>query len=57
MRRTVAEGISAGELPASADPDVLANLMIGSFYARYIAASELPDDWAEQTLQHVWPAG
>jgi AcrR family transcriptional regulator len=57
LRRALAEGISAGELPASADPDVLVTLLIGSFYARYIAASELPDDWAEQTLQHVWPAG
>jgi AcrR family transcriptional regulator len=57
LSRALTEGINAGELPASADPDVLANLLIGSFYARYIAASELPDDWAEQTLQHVWPEG
>jgi AcrR family transcriptional regulator len=55
LRRALAEGISAGELPASADPDVLANMLIGAFYARYIATSDLPDDWAEQTLQHVWP--
>ena len=51
----IAQGISAGELPDSADPDVLASMLIGSFYARYIATSDIPDDWAEQTLRHVWP--
>ena len=51
----LAEGINAGELPSSADPDVLANLLIGACYACYIATSDLPDDWPEQTLQHVWP--
>jgi AcrR family transcriptional regulator len=53
LRRAV--GISSGELPDSADPDVLASMLIGSFYARYIATSDIPDDWAEQTLRHVWP--
>jgi len=30
-------------------------MLIGSFYARYIATSDIPDDWAEQTLRQVWP--
>ena len=55
LRQALAEGISSGELPDSADPDVLTGMLIGSFYARYIATSDLPDDWAERTLQHVWP--
>jgi AcrR family transcriptional regulator len=55
LRQALAEGISSGELPDSADPDVLAGMLIGSFYARYIATSDLPGDWAEQTLRHVWP--
>ena len=55
LRRALAEGISSGELPDSADPDVLASMLIGSFYARYIATSDIPDDWAEQTLRQVWP--
>jgi hypothetical protein len=55
LRRVLAEGISCGELPDSADPDVLASMLIGSFYARYIATSDLPDDWAERTLRQVWP--
>jgi AcrR family transcriptional regulator len=55
LRQALAEGISSGELPDSADPDVLASMLIGSFYARYIATSDIPGDWAEQTLRHVWP--
>ena len=55
LRRALAEGISSGELPDSADPDVLASMLVGSFYARYIATPDIPDDWAEQTLRHVWP--
>jgi len=55
LRQALAEGISSGELPDSADPDVLASMLIGSFYARYIATSDIPDDWAERTLRQVWP--
>jgi AcrR family transcriptional regulator len=55
LRQVLAEGISSGELPDSADPDVLAGMLIGSFYARYIATSDLPGDWAERTLRHIWP--
>ena len=29
--------------------------LIGSFYARYIGASDLPDDWPQRTLQAIWP--
>jgi len=55
LRQILAEGISRGELPDSADPDLLASMLIGSFYARYIATSDIPDDWPEQTLRHVLP--
>jgi len=55
LRRALAEGISSGELPDSADPDVLASMLVGSFYARYIATSDIPDDWAERALRQLWP--
>jgi AcrR family transcriptional regulator len=55
LREVLAEGIGRGELPDSADPDVLASMLIGSFYARYVATSDLPADWAEQALRQVWP--
>jgi AcrR family transcriptional regulator len=55
LRTVLAEGISSGELPDSADPDVLASMLVGSFYARYIATSDVPGDWAERALRQVWP--
>lgn len=55
LHRALADGITAGELPGSADPDVLVNLLIGSFYARYIATSELPENWPHRALGSVWP--
>lgn len=55
LRDALADGIAAGELPRSADPEVLASILIGSFYARYLADSVIPDDWAERTLRQAWP--
>jgi hypothetical protein len=55
LRDALADAVEAGELPQSADPEVLASMLIGSFYARYLAASVIPDDWAERTLRQAWP--
>jgi hypothetical protein len=55
LSRALADGVSSGELAESADPEVLASMLIGSFYARYVATSDLPDGWAEQALRHLWP--
>ena len=55
LRQALTEAATAGELPSSADPDILVSLLIGSFYARYIGASDLPSDWPQRTLQAVWP--
>ena len=55
LRDALADGVEAGQLPPSADPEVLATMLIGSFYARYLAASVIPDDWAERTLRQAWP--
>jgi AcrR family transcriptional regulator len=55
LRDALADAIETGELPQSADPEVLASMLVGSFYARYLAASAIPDDWAERTLRQAWP--
>ena len=55
LRDALADAIESGELPRSADPEVLASMLIGSFYARYLAASVIPGDWAERTLEQAWP--
>jgi hypothetical protein len=49
------DGVTDDELPSSADPEVLTSMLIGSFNARYIGASDLPDDWPQRALQAVWP--
>ena len=55
LRRALTDGITAGQLPSSADPDVLASMLLGSSYARYIATSDLPGDWPQRTLATIWP--
>jgi AcrR family transcriptional regulator len=55
LRHALTDGITTGDLPPSADPDILANMLLGSFYARYIATSDLPADWPQRTLASVWP--
>ena len=55
LRQALLDGVTAGELPSSADPDVLTSMLIGSFYARYIGTSDLPGDWPQRTLQAIWP--
>ena len=55
LRQALMDGVTAGELPSPADPDVLTNMLIGSFYARYIGTSDLPGDWPQRTLQAIWP--
>jgi len=55
LRDALADGVEGGQLPPSADPEVLASMLIGSFYARHLAASVIPDDWAERTLRQAWP--
>ena len=55
LRQALSDGIEAGELPPSTDPEVIASMLIGSFYARYLATSDLPDGWAERVMSPVWP--
>ena len=55
LRQALADGAAAGELAVSTDSDALASMLIGSFYARYLVASDIPADWAERSLQLVWP--
>lgn len=54
LRQALADA-AAGELAVSTDPDALASMLIGSFYARYLVTSDIPADWAERSLRLVWP--
>jgi AcrR family transcriptional regulator len=56
LRRALAEGVSAGQLPRTLDIDAATNMLIGSFYARYLSGEPIPKDWARRVLLTLWPA-
>jgi AcrR family transcriptional regulator len=55
--RALSDAISSGELPAELDVQAASNMLIGSFYARYLSGDQTPHDWAECVLNVIWPAG
>ena len=54
-RRALLRQALAAGLPASADLDALASMLIGSFYGRYLTLAGLPDNWPQRVLAAVWP--
>jgi AcrR family transcriptional regulator len=42
------------ELRRSVDPETVASLLVGAFYARYLAASEVPGGFAGEIVDLVW---
>jgi AcrR family transcriptional regulator len=51
----LADGIRRGSLPTGTDLDVATNMLIGSFYARYLTSRGLPANWADRVLDAFWP--
>jgi Tetracyclin repressor-like, C-terminal domain len=54
-RALLQQALAAGDLPESADLDVLTSMLIGSFYGRYVTIAGIPDDWPERVLSAIWP--
>ena len=48
-------GIEQGQLPAKLDVDAAVNMLIGSFYARYVSHGVIPRDWPRTVLAQLWP--
>ena len=57
LRRALLAGAAQGQLPARLDLDVAVSLLVGSCYARYLAAGAIPADWADRALSAIWPLG
>lgn len=55
LRQALADGVSAGQLPRTLDIDAASNMLIGSFYARYLSSEPIPSDWAKRVLVCLWP--
>ncbi len=55
LAEALKEGMAAGELRSDTEVDVVVNMLIGSFCARYVARSAIPRDWARRVLGQVWP--
>ena len=54
-RALLRQALAAGDLPESADLDVLTSMLIGSFYGRYVTVAGIPDDWPDRVLGSIWP--
>lgn len=55
LEAAFSRAIEAGELPVLFDVEAASNILIGSFYARYISGRSIPDDWPPRVLALVWP--
>jgi hypothetical protein len=56
LTAAVRDGIAEGDLPPATDPEITVNLLIGSFYARYVSRGSIPPNWARRALEQVWPS-
>jgi Tetracyclin repressor-like, C-terminal domain len=57
LREALHLGIAAGELAGDLDLDVAVNMLIGSFYARYVSHGTIPANWSRRALAQLWPRG
>ena len=55
LREALQLGIAAGELADDLDLDVAVNMLIGSFYARYVSHGTIPANWSRRALAQLWP--
>jgi len=50
------EGRARGELRRDADLEAAVNLLVGSFYARYLTGRGVEEGWPERAVALLWPA-
>ena len=46
-----------GAIPASADPETMIEMLIGSYLYRTLAGRPIPKNWPERMVAAVWPDG
>jgi AcrR family transcriptional regulator len=56
LRAILDRGVAKGDVRHGADLDAAVNLLIGSFYARYLTGEGIPADWPGRVVAAVWPS-
>lgn len=56
LRAILERGTGKREVRRGADLDAAVNLLVGSFYARYLTGDGVPEEWPERAVAAVWPS-
>jgi AcrR family transcriptional regulator len=51
MRDVIADARDRGEVRADVDLDAAVDMLVGAYYARYIAGERFPTDWAQAAVR------
>ena len=54
LARVLQRAAERGELHGVADIDAAVNMLIGAFYARYLASSKIPSEYPAELVRIVW---
>lgn len=54
LREILRRGQDRGQIAAAADIEAAANLLVGSFYARYLEGQPIEEEWADRVATIVW---
>ena len=54
LRAILDQGVEAGEIRREVDLEAAVNLLVGSFYARYLTGQGMPDDWPRKVVATLW---
>jgi hypothetical protein len=54
LRAVLEKAESRGELKSGVDLDCTVNMLIGAFYARYLAESKIPSRFSRQLAETIW---
>lgn len=53
LREVLEHACKRGELRTGADLEAAVNMLVGSYYAQYLAGNPFPDDWPEAVVDTV----
>jgi AcrR family transcriptional regulator len=54
LREALGAAIAVGELAEDLDLDIAVNMLIGSFYSRYVSHGTIPAGWSRRVLAQLW---